>query len=476
MPPLQPTALFHQLKARLLEDIRNGRYGPDGRLPTEHELCELYGLSRTPVTRALSELAQEGVVLRHRRRGTFVNPQWLAGSGETPRLRVLATGTTGPDQLRRAAGDWARLDLETVELPELHDAFLRAVAEGRGPDLAVLDSVWVPEFARAGFLTPLTDLDPDWIKDEHDTDFLQPFRDAYRFDGALVAVQAPSDVTGLWYRRDSLARLGTEPPRTWRELHALGRRLAEDCTGDAHALALPGGRAAAETTTYALLALLAANGAGAVLRDDAVVLDSPAAVETMRFLRRLVDEGVVSPEVVGHAKDQAVRLLAQGRADLCVGASYQAGDLAEESGLPLARVHERFGFAPMPRGPHGRSSALCGGMAYLVPRQARYPQQAMRLLRAAVEPDALVRTCLLTGQLPPRRSALDAVSAVSPFHAETAPLLAGAVLRPSTPVYALVSTRLQSLAEDVITRRLGPAPAVARAGDTISVITGLPER
>jgi multiple sugar transport system substrate-binding protein len=115
-------------------------------------------------------------------------------------------------------------------------------------------------------------------------------------------------------------------------------------------------------------------------------------------------------------------------------------------------------------------------MAYLVPRQARYPQQAMRLLRAAVEPDALVRICLLTGQLPPRRSALDAVSAVSPFHAETAPLLTGAVLRPSTPVYALVSTRLQALAEDVITRRLGPAPAVARAGDTISVITGLPER
>ena len=72
--PAQPIPIYFQLKTLLLEDILGGRYDGDGRLPTEHEFCARYRISRTPVRRALSELAEEGVVLRHRRRGTFVNP------------------------------------------------------------------------------------------------------------------------------------------------------------------------------------------------------------------------------------------------------------------------------------------------------------------------------------------------------------------------------------------------------------------
>jgi multiple sugar transport system substrate-binding protein len=43
--------VYFQLKTLLLEEILEGRYGPDGRLPTEHELCQRHRISRTPVTR-----------------------------------------------------------------------------------------------------------------------------------------------------------------------------------------------------------------------------------------------------------------------------------------------------------------------------------------------------------------------------------------------------------------------------------------
>ncbi|HEX3202087.1 MAG TPA: winged helix-turn-helix domain-containing protein [Actinomycetes bacterium] len=74
----------------MLEEIPDGRHGA-GRAATEHQLCERHGISRTPVTRALSELATEGVVIRHRRRGTFVNPHWLHGHRGGPELRVIAS-------------------------------------------------------------------------------------------------------------------------------------------------------------------------------------------------------------------------------------------------------------------------------------------------------------------------------------------------------------------------------------------------
>jgi ABC-type glycerol-3-phosphate transport system substrate-binding protein len=151
--------------------------------------------------------------------------------------------------------------------------FRRAIAEGRGPDFALVDSVWVAEFAESHMLTPIAELDPEWVR-EHDADFLPPFLDAYRLDGgsgeggkggecrkSLVAVQAPADVTGLWYSRAALEAAGAEPPQSWRDLRALSRTLAEGAPRDRHALVMPGGPPAGETATYALVALLVANGA-----------------------------------------------------------------------------------------------------------------------------------------------------------------------------------------------------------------------
>ena len=94
--PQQPIPLYFQLKTLLLEEILSGHYAPPAdRLPTEHELCDRYKLSRTPVSRALSELADEGVILRHRRRGSFVNPHWLSRRPDQPEVRVIVP-TEGP--------------------------------------------------------------------------------------------------------------------------------------------------------------------------------------------------------------------------------------------------------------------------------------------------------------------------------------------------------------------------------------------
>lgn len=474
MDTAQPLPAYYRLKRRLLADIEAGRYGVDGRLPTEHDLCATYGLSRTPVARALSELAAEGVVVRHRRRGTFVNPGWVRALRGAPELTVMTCDGSWADQLRETAGNDLRLSVTAPPLTELRAVFRRAIAEGRGPDLALVDSVWVAEFAESHMLTPIAELDPEWVRAEHDADFMPPFAGAYRTAGeGIVAIQAPADVTGLWYRRAALEAAGLEPPATWRDLRAVGRALAAGLPRGRHALVLPGGPPAGETASYALVALLSANGAS-IMTSDAVTLDGPAAVETLRFLRRLVDDGALPAEVVTYDRHQAARMLAAGRADLFVGASYHAEPLAQETGLSLEGVSERFGFMPIPTGPHGPAAILCGGMVYCVPRQARHPELAMRLLRAATAPKRLAEVCAETGQLPPRRSVLDRLAPVSPFHAQTAALLEHAVVRPSTPAYALVSAQLQTMLEGVLTRRWSPQTAVATTADRISAITGLP--
>ena len=211
--PAQPIPIYFQLKTLLLEDILGGRYGPQDRLPTEHELCDRYGISRTPVTRALSELAEEGIILRHRRRGSFVNPHWLSRRPDQPEIRVVVPAE-GPwaDMIRDAAGESNQVSILTVPRESLHQMLTHAVAEGVAPDLAVIDSVWTPEFAAAGFLHALEDLDEDWIRDEHEVDFLEPLAGSNRYGGRTFGIPPFADVAGLWYRRGALATRGLDPP------------------------------------------------------------------------------------------------------------------------------------------------------------------------------------------------------------------------------------------------------------------------
>ena len=132
--PTQPIPLYYQLKTLLLEEILSGLYGSDNRLPTEHELCKQYAISRTPVTRALSELAEEGVILRHRRRGTFVNPHWLRRRPDQPEVRVVVSEGPWGDLIRDAAPEEIAVNLITVPLRSLHQVLTHAVAEGQAAE------------------------------------------------------------------------------------------------------------------------------------------------------------------------------------------------------------------------------------------------------------------------------------------------------------------------------------------------------
>lgn len=67
-----PIPLYYQLKQILLDKINQHDWKPGDLIPSELELQEEYGLSRTTVRQTLSELTFEGHLVRQRGRGTFV--------------------------------------------------------------------------------------------------------------------------------------------------------------------------------------------------------------------------------------------------------------------------------------------------------------------------------------------------------------------------------------------------------------------
>ncbi|MEG0934400.1 MAG: GntR family transcriptional regulator [Clostridia bacterium] len=67
-----PIPLYFQLKELLLREIKQGAYAVDGLIPTEKALALMFGISRTTVRQAITELVQEGWLYRIKSKGTFV--------------------------------------------------------------------------------------------------------------------------------------------------------------------------------------------------------------------------------------------------------------------------------------------------------------------------------------------------------------------------------------------------------------------
>lgn len=473
-----PVPVYHQLKTLLLERILSGELGPGDRVPTEEELCESYAVSRTPVRQALGELASEGIIVRRRRHGSFVAaklPSELVGRYLPPLRIVLSDGRWKPYVEHAIASSPLPLSAEISfePLPRLHDALISAAARGIAPDLAIVDSVWVPELARSGFLYSLDELDATWTE-ECRRDFLPPFVAANSRDGHLYAVQTEADVTLLWYRKDWFEEDGIDPPSTWTELEDAASHFLKTRPAMTAPLGLPAGPGAGETSTYVLSALLQANGAD-IISYGKVVLASPQAAEVMEFLAGLTRDGLLPDRIVEFGWDELSRRFGAGEFALVLGGSYERSFILEESGWDEEARRRCLGFVPVPSGPRGRPATTAGGMACGIFRQTSRPADALAVVKRMVAPDLLMEFNRSTDQVPPRRSIVERLDPRSdPFLVYSARLAEQARTRPSIPEYARVSAQLQSMIVEVLSGRRQPTEAVTRTAELISAITGLP--
>ena len=64
--------LYIQLEAEIRQALREKKYLPGDRLPSEEKLCEQYQVSRITVRKAIQQLTDQHILEKHRGKGTFV--------------------------------------------------------------------------------------------------------------------------------------------------------------------------------------------------------------------------------------------------------------------------------------------------------------------------------------------------------------------------------------------------------------------
>ena len=308
---------------------------------------------------------------------------------------------------------------------------------------------------------------------EHEADFLDPLVAANRYEGRTFGVSA---VRG---RRRALvpptrarARWSSSRPRPGRELRAVARTLARD--GMPHPVVMPGGSQGRRDDR--------------VLPDRVPRLERRAGVAGRRRhastrpqpSRRCGSSAassttaLMSPDVVGYEWDRPIRLLAEGKAAISFGGSYEARDArrgarsSARRALGSRRLHLRAWRTERPprerHGGHGVRHLPAG-------RPAQAGNAPAREHRGAGSARTGRRR---TGRVPPRRSAIALTRLDPSFVSMVVRTLEHAVTRPATPSYPRVSAQLQAMLEAVLTGRLGPERAAQRTAEMIEAITGLP--
>jgi multiple sugar transport system substrate-binding protein len=310
--------------------------------------------------------------------------------------------------------------------------------EGRSPgfDVMMLDVIWVPEFARAGWLLDLT---PHLAEDE-----LAPFFpstvEAATYSRRIWALPWNMNVGLLYYRRDLLATYGLAPPETWDELVRqvdVIRAGERDARLDGY---LFQGKQY-EGMVVNVLEAFWAGGTRLLAEDGALFPEPERAAEALAFLRGLIERGVSPPWTTAADEELSRRAFGDGHAIFLRNWPY-ALDLFE---APDSPVRGRVDIAPLPRRAGGARGAGSTGGAHLgVSRGSRHPELAVALARFLTSERAEKRMALAA--LSPTRTALyddpDLVRRRPALPRIRALMLAGRP-RPVTPYYLLLSATLQ---------------------------------
>jgi GntR family transcriptional regulator len=107
---IRNSALYTQVRQQLLDAIQSGTYKIGEKIPTEHELCQVYNVSRTTVRLALQQLELEGRIKKKQGKGTFVTKHKITH-------RMLAPIMSFPEHMQELGRRSNTKVLESLVVP-----------------------------------------------------------------------------------------------------------------------------------------------------------------------------------------------------------------------------------------------------------------------------------------------------------------------------------------------------------------------
>ena len=197
-----------------------------------------------------------------------------------------------------------KINIEVVPWDTLLQRLTTDVAGGSAPDISIIGTRWLLDFASQGVAEPID----SYLTPEFKGTFIDTFMAPGVIDGQTMGLPVAASARAMMVNMDLYEKAGATPPTTWDELYEASKKIA--ALPETFAFGLQGKEI--ETDAYFYYALWT-HGGDILKADGTSGLDSPEALEAATLYKKMLDEGLTQPSPTNYTREDVFNLFKQGK-------------------------------------------------------------------------------------------------------------------------------------------------------------------
>lgn len=358
------------------------------------------------------------------------------------------------------------IDIEMIKGPTSTDTretmYVTSFLSGEATyDMVLMDIVWLPKFAKQGWLVSLD----DWFKEDQRQEFLPGDIQGSIFEGRIYRIPLQTDAGVLYYRKDLLEEKGYNPPKTWDEFIKIAKELQNPPT--LWGFVFQGKQY--EGLICNFLEVLWSFGGDVFDAKGNLVLNSPQGVEALKFVHDLIHTHKITPPgVTTYEEEESRHIFQEGHAVFCRNWPY-LWSLAQKEDSP---IKGKIGVIPLPYKSEEKGRACLGGWGFGISKFTKNKDACIKFLKFITSYEAQKKLHLKSGIVPTRRALFEDedILTENPHYQELYQILLLAKPRPVHPDYAQVSDILRRFIHKALLGEILPKVALEKAESEIKKI------
>lgn len=279
----------------------------------------------------------------------------------------------------------AEVEVTAVPWESAHGKIQTAIASGETPDVSLIGTTWMGEFAESGGLDPT----PEGLVDE--SAFFEGPWSSTVVGNTSYGVPWYVETRVLFYRSDLAQKAGwDQAPQTWEELAQFATDL-EEKGGAEYGINLQPGQTGSWQT---VLPFAWSNGAAVTTEDGTeYTLDTPEMTEALEYYKTFFDQGLSPTRVLDPGELETG--FAEGQFGAFVSGPWHTA-LVEDAGLDP----EKYAIAPLPGKESAPGTSFVGGGNLAVFKDSDNRESAWKLVQWLTEAETQQAFYDAVGSLP----------------------------------------------------------------------------
>jgi len=197
-----------------------------------------------------------------------------------------------------------KINIQVVPWDTLLQRLTTDIAGGTAPDISIIGTRWLLDFAAQGVAEPVDAM----LTPEFKGTFIDTFMAPSVIDGKIMGLPVAASARAMMVNMDLFEKAGATPPTNWDEFYAAAQKLK--ALPDVIPFGLQGKEI--ETDAYYYYSLWT-HGGDILKADGTSGLDTPEALEAVQMYKKLIDEGLTQPSPTNYNREDVFNLFKQGK-------------------------------------------------------------------------------------------------------------------------------------------------------------------